>query len=50
MNPTIYNATIGAGVASLSVGAGAQFGWPVGLMVAGGLVLLLTLAMLRMAR
>lgn len=50
MNVLIFNATNAAGVALASVGAGAQWGWPVGLMVAGGLVLALSVVMLRAFR
>lgn len=44
----VYNTSIAAGVALSSIGAGAQFGWPVGLMVAGVLVLGVSALMLRM--
>jgi len=48
VNPaTVYNASVAAGVVCASVGAGAQWGWPVGLMVAGGLVLVLSFAATR---
>lgn len=48
MNPIIYNSAVAAGVALTSVGAGVQWGWPVGLMVAGALIIALSLATLRM--
>lgn len=47
INPTIYNASIGCGVAAIGVGAGAQWGWPVGLMAAGVLVVSLAVFALR---
>ena len=50
MSPFVYNASVGAGVAMVAVGAGAQWGWPVGLITAGALVLVLTVNMLRMMR
>lgn len=50
MSVLIFNATNAAGVALVSIGAGVQWGWPVGLMVSGGLVLALSLLMLRMMR
>ena len=50
MSVLIINATHAAGVALVAVGAGAQWGWPVGLMVGGGLVLALSLVMLRVLR
>lgn len=45
MNVAITNATNAAGVALAAVGAGAQWGWPVGLMVAGVLMLGLALVL-----
>ena len=48
MSPIVYNATVGLGVVLVSIGAGAQFGWLVGLMVVGGLIIALSLATLRM--
>lgn len=50
MNPRTYNASIAAGVSSAAIGAGAQWGWPMGLMVAGALVLALAVSTLRMMR
>lgn len=50
MSPVVYNTSIGSGVAMVAIGAGAQWGWPVGLMTAGALVLALTINMLRMMR
>lgn len=47
MQATVYNASIGGGVALMSIGAGAQFGWPVGLMTAGALVISLAIVTLR---
>lgn len=34
----------------MSIGAGAQWGWPVGLITAGALVLALTVYVMRMMR
>ena len=48
MTPTSYNLSIGAGSAMAAIGAGAQWGWPVGLMAAGLLVIALTLVALRL--
>lgn len=48
MSPTLYNVTVGSGVALLSVGAGAQCGWPVGLIVAGAMLIGLSVFTLRM--
>lgn len=45
----IYNVCVGSGVALLSVGAGAQFGWPAGLIAAGALLIGLSVLTLRMA-
>lgn len=50
MTPTIYNVSMGAGVASVGVGVGAQWGWPFGLMAVGALVLCLTVFTVRMIR
>jgi hypothetical protein len=47
MNPVVYNATVGVGVVLASVGAGAQFGWPVGLIVAGAMLIGLSVYTLR---
>jgi len=47
MTATSYNLSIGAGVACVGIGAGAQWGWPVGLMAVGGLVVALTLNLAR---
>lgn len=46
MTPLSYNLSVGAGVALSAVGAGAQWGWPVGALAAGLLVCALTLASL----
>lgn len=43
MTPTSYNISIGVGVALSAIGAGAQWGWPAGVMAAGLLVLLMTM-------
>lgn len=48
MNPIVYNASIASGIVLASIGAGAQFGWPWGLMVAGSSMVVLSLATLRM--
>lgn len=48
MSPVVYNATVGVGVVLTSVGAGAQFGWPSGLMTAGALLIGLSVFMLRL--
>lgn len=45
----IYNVCVGSGVVMLSVGAGAQFGWPVGLIAAGALLIVLSVLTLRLA-
>lgn len=50
MNVAIYNATVGAGVGLVALGAGVQWGWPVGSMVGGGLILLLSVLTLRAVR
>jgi len=42
MTPRIYDIAITAGVLLAAVGAGLQWGAPAGLMVAGGLVITLT--------
>lgn len=46
MTPTSYNISVGAGVLMAGIGAGAQWGWPIGLWVAGMLVIALSLAAL----
>lgn len=48
MNPHVYNASVGAGVALVAIGAGAEWGWPIGMIAAGALVLGMTLLTLRM--
>ncbi len=48
MTPLSYNLSVGAGVALSAVGAGAQWGWPVGLLAAGLLVIALSLVALAM--
>jgi len=47
MSPIIYNSSVGVGVVLTSVGAGAQFGWPVGLIVAGAMLIGLSVYTLR---
>lgn len=39
----VYNVSLVAGVGAASTGAGLRFGYPVGLMVAGALMIALTL-------
>ena len=46
MTPAIYNSSLGAGVLMSAVGAGAQWGWPVGVLAAGLRLCALTLASL----
>lgn len=50
MTAAIYNASVALGVLMLAIGAGAQWGWPVGMMVSGALVLGLTAYTLRILR
>lgn len=49
MSPTTYNVSIAIGLGLTAGGAGAQWGWPIGMLAAGLLVLALTLVTLRMA-
>lgn len=49
MNPIAYNLSSGAGVALAAIGAGAQWGWPVGLLVAGLLAVALSALVLVLA-
>lgn len=44
---TVYNATVGAATAMIGVGTGAEFGWPLGLVAAGAVMLVLSARMLR---
>lgn len=46
MTPLTYNLSLGVGVSMVAIGAGAQWGWPVGALAAGLLVCALTLASL----
>ena len=48
MNPILYNSAVAAGVALTSVGAGVEWGWPIGMIVAGVLIIALSLATLSM--
>ncbi len=48
MNPIRYNLVTAGGVVLASVGCGMQWGWPVSLIVAGALIVALSLATLRM--
>jgi hypothetical protein len=48
MTPLSYNLSIAAGVGLTAIGAGAQWGWPVGALAAGLLVIALSLVALRL--
>lgn len=50
MNALIYNSCLAGGTAMLSGGAAAQWGAPMGLMVAGALLITLTIATALVAR
>jgi hypothetical protein len=49
MSAAVYNVSIALGLVLSAVGAGAQWGWPVGAMVGGALVLALTIVSARLA-
>lgn len=49
MTLTIFNASLLLALLLIAAGCGAQWGWPVALIVAGVLLLLLTLLLVRWA-
>jgi hypothetical protein len=48
MNALAYNVSVAAGVLMVGIGAGAQWGWPVGLMAAGLLIVALSVVAARL--
>lgn len=49
MTPLTYNLSIGAGLGLVAVGTGAQWGWPVGMLAAGLLIVALSVVSLVLA-
>lgn len=49
MTPTSYNVSVAAGLAMVAVGAGVQWGWPIGAVACGLLVIALSVVGLVLA-